>query len=588
MNWTRVRNPFTDAQMLEVGAKFHRPEAAMLSTIALRAWCAEHRPNGVFRGKNAGTVIERAACWNGRRGALLSAMLDAGVVRPIDDGFVVDSHRQWGEWGRDEGEGEGKVGQNAAGAENDDARTAPETPGERSRRLKRERDRRCYAKKRQCSDARSIASGAEIPAVSDAHSVASGAEIPAVSDAGPSDKERARQNSEIREQIFKNTPQSPPGGEGVGRGTKGHLSPESPRHAALPAVPAAELESQIADAHQRQRQALVSARAAELEARLAELDNSGDATATTTPERAARPTVNEPSLKASLDKLRATLAASEPDKADSALPRPADALPKAAQGEATEAPKAPEAKPAPAPVASPAPTAPEAPRPEPVPAPKAANQAPHAPADSVSPPETGPRPKTTPNAPQTPQAAATREDMAAAFERFWTAWPKKVAKADAQKAWAQLSRDRALPPVGVLVAAIEAQRRTRQWLKEGGRYIPHPATWLRRKQWTDELPQLPTDAACDRFGVPTPVACPDNEPVICRDEASMMPELAAKVARGRAIERVERAMREGEQPKAADLDMLLPHTLAAMIRRHGFDPRLASRPAPQSVREVSV
>ncbi len=559
MNWTRVRNPFTDAQMLEVGAKFHRPEAAMLSTIALRAWCAEHRPNGVFRGKNAGTVIERAACWNGRRGALLSAMLDAGVVRPIDDGFVVDSHRQWGEWGRDEGEGEGKAGQNAAGAENDDARTAPETPGERSRRLKRERDRRCYAKKRQCSGG---------------HSGASGAEIPAVSDAGPSDKERARQNSEIREQIFKNTPQSPPGGEGVGRGTKGHLSPESPRPAALPAVPAAELESQIADAHQRQRQALVSARAAELEARLAELDKSGDATATTTPERAARPTVNEPSLKASLDKLRATLAASEPDKADSALPRPADALPKAAQGEATEAPKAPEAKPAPAPVASPAP--------------KAANQAPHAPADSVSPPETGPRPKTTPNAPQTPQAAATREDMAAAFERFWTAWPKKVAKADAQKAWAQLARERILPPVGVIVAAIEAQSRTRQWRKEDGIFIPNPANWLRRRQWTDELPHPSASAACDRFGVPTPVACPENEPAICRDEASMTPELAAKVARGRAIERVERAMREGEQPKAADLDMLLPHVLASMIRRYGCDPRLASRPALQAAREMSA
>ena len=374
----------------------------------------------------------------------------------------------------------------------------------------------------------------------------------------------------------------------MGRGTKGHLSPESPRPAALPAVPAAELESQIADAHQRQRQALVSARAAELEARLAELDKSGDATATTTPERAARPTVNAPSLKASLDKLRATLAASEPDKADSALPRPADALPKAAQGEATEAPKAPEAKPAPAPVASPAPTAPEAPRPEPVPAPKAANQAPHAPADSVSPPETGPRPKTTPNAPQTPQAAATREDMAAAFERFWTAWPKKVAKADAQKAWAQLARERILPPVGVIVAAIEAQSRTRQWRKEDGMFIPHPATWLRRRQWTDELPHPSASAACDRFGVPTPVACPENEPVICRDEASMTPELAAKVARGRAAERVEWAMRAGEQPRAADLDMLLPHTLAAMIRRHGFDPRLASRPAPQSVREVSV
>lgn len=35
-------------------------------------------------------------------------------------------------------------------------------------------------------------------------------------------------------------------------------------------------------------------------------------------------------------------------------------------------------------------------------------------------------------------------------------------------------------------AAIAAQRRSRQWLDEGGRFVPNPATWLNQERWDDE------------------------------------------------------------------------------------------------------
>ncbi|ULQ45856.1 hypothetical protein JN531_012170 [Flagellatimonas centrodinii] len=76
-------------------------------------------------------------------------------------------------------------------------------------------------------------------------------------------------------------------------------------------------------------------------------------------------------------------------------------------------------------------------------------------------------------------------DFAAEFEQFWAVWPRRVAKADARKAWRQVQH--LLPPVERVVAAVEAQRRSDQWMRNEGRYIPYPATWLRGERWEDEM-----------------------------------------------------------------------------------------------------
>ena len=71
------------------------------------------------------------------------------------------------------------------------------------------------------------------------------------------------------------------------------------------------------------------------------------------------------------------------------------------------------------------------------------------------------------------------------FHEFWNVWPKRCAKADARKAWAQTKDIR--PELTNLLNAVKAACKTESWMKDGGKYIPHPATWLRGERWDDEL-----------------------------------------------------------------------------------------------------
>jgi 2'-5' RNA ligase len=71
------------------------------------------------------------------------------------------------------------------------------------------------------------------------------------------------------------------------------------------------------------------------------------------------------------------------------------------------------------------------------------------------------------------------------FQAFWEVWPKRCAKADARKAWAQTKDIR--PELTNLLSAVKAACKTEAWMKDGGKYIPHPATWLRGERWEDEL-----------------------------------------------------------------------------------------------------
>ena len=71
------------------------------------------------------------------------------------------------------------------------------------------------------------------------------------------------------------------------------------------------------------------------------------------------------------------------------------------------------------------------------------------------------------------------------FETFWKSYPRKVAKAEARKAWEQTKRIR--PDTETLIKAVLNHCKTEQWMKSGGAFIPYPATWLRGERWEDEL-----------------------------------------------------------------------------------------------------
>lgn len=70
----------------------------------------------------------------------------------------------------------------------------------------------------------------------------------------------------------------------------------------------------------------------------------------------------------------------------------------------------------------------------------------------------------------------------AGFDLFWQAYPKKVGKEAARKAF-----DKAKVPIETLLSAIERQKGGRQWQEDGGRFIPNPATWLNQGRWEDEV-----------------------------------------------------------------------------------------------------
>ncbi len=69
------------------------------------------------------------------------------------------------------------------------------------------------------------------------------------------------------------------------------------------------------------------------------------------------------------------------------------------------------------------------------------------------------------------------------FDRFWSAYPNKVAKPAAIKAFAKVKVE-----LTILLTAIDRQKRTEKWTRDGGQYIPMPATWLNNERWNDEAP----------------------------------------------------------------------------------------------------
>jgi hypothetical protein len=85
-------------------------------------------------------------------------------------------------------------------------------------------------------------------------------------------------------------------------------------------------------------------------------------------------------------------------------------------------------------------------------------------------------------------------DLERNFVAFWARYPKKVGKQDARKAWLAST---SLPNFPVMMDGLDRSIGSDQWTRDGGRYIPHPATWLRHEQWTDE-PLAPVQTSTNR------------------------------------------------------------------------------------------
>jgi len=66
------------------------------------------------------------------------------------------------------------------------------------------------------------------------------------------------------------------------------------------------------------------------------------------------------------------------------------------------------------------------------------------------------------------------------FETFYSKYPKKVKRANAEKAWLKYK-----PDIVVVMKALEYQLSNDSRFRDS-QFIPHPATWLNGKEWENE------------------------------------------------------------------------------------------------------
>ena len=93
----------------------------------------------------------------------------------------------------------------------------------------------------------------------------------------------------------------------------------------------------------------------------------------------------------------------------------------------------------------------------------------------------------TPLPPKGESDAPNESPLVMRFEVFWDAYPKKVGKQYALKAWQKVHPTAEL--FDRIMEAVRAQKKSEQWRRDNGRYIPNPATWLNGGYWDNEPPE---------------------------------------------------------------------------------------------------
>jgi len=81
--------------------------------------------------------------------------------------------------------------------------------------------------------------------------------------------------------------------------------------------------------------------------------------------------------------------------------------------------------------------------------------------------------------------AITKAICTSNFEKFWILYPKKKSKGQAERAFYSINPDEQL--MGAIMESIERAMTQEDWVKENGKYVPYPATWLNAKGWEDEI-----------------------------------------------------------------------------------------------------
>ena len=84
--------------------------------------------------------------------------------------------------------------------------------------------------------------------------------------------------------------------------------------------------------------------------------------------------------------------------------------------------------------------------------------------------------------------AGTVFDAAAAFEIFYKAYPNKKNVKTARTRWEKMKVTPEL--FAAIMEGLERAKNSQEWGKDGGAYIPYPATWLNGEGWKNEYKPL--------------------------------------------------------------------------------------------------
>lgn len=81
-----------------------------------------------------------------------------------------------------------------------------------------------------------------------------------------------------------------------------------------------------------------------------------------------------------------------------------------------------------------------------------------------------------------PSPSPNKDIYTAEFQAFWDLYPKKVAKPQAAKAFDRVTKNNTVESV---IAGVKSHIGCDSWKKDGGQYIPHPATFLNQERFND-------------------------------------------------------------------------------------------------------
>lgn len=87
-------------------------------------------------------------------------------------------------------------------------------------------------------------------------------------------------------------------------------------------------------------------------------------------------------------------------------------------------------------------------------------------------------------------------DYSEAFERVWSAYPRKVAKFAAWTAFVKLKAEQHTDQI---LSALAWQSKQPAWLEQQGKYVPHFSTYLHDHRWEDEPFHVTTNPVMDWF-----------------------------------------------------------------------------------------